>query len=207
MGLDWATGIVWGGAGASSSSVIVSFEPRDENIVDIMFYEDPVFTDLCEVREYIYPMYVVNDTYYVTGGAGARAIAIKVLRSCEIETLGYYNFGGWLGEHMGIKAFGDKVYVLGRNRIYILGWIDERIVETEGKVSKRYAIYPTPVVYGMNAQLNEELDRRAGIYDISGKLRGILEPGVREINTMGLSPGIYFLISDDKRIRLKFVVI
>ena len=207
MGLDWATGIVWGGAGASSSSVIVSFEPRDENIVDIMFYEDPVFTDLCEVREYIYPMYVVNDTYYVTGGAGARAIAIKVLRSCEIETLGYYNFGGWLGEHMGIKAFGDKVYVLGRNRIYILGWIDERIVETEGKVSKRYAIYPTPVVYGMNAQLNEELDRRAGIYDISGKLRSILEPGVREIDTRGLSPGVYFLISDDKKIRLKFVVI
>jgi len=134
-------------------------------------------------------------------------MAIKALSSCEIETLGYYTPDTWGREYVGIKFLDGRIYAGNRDRIYILKWSGDRVTEKEGGVKERYNIYPVPVEYGMNARLNEVLDRQARIYDISGKLREILKPGARTINARELSPGVYFLISGDKKIRLKFVVI
>ena len=192
-------------ANAADGNVMISYVSHDD-FVDILFYNDTGFTDLCELEGYLYwPLSAVNDTYYATRGRGV--MAIKALSSCEIETLGYYTSDMWGREYVGIKFSDGRIYAGNRDYIYILEWLWDGVTEVEGGVKERYSIYPVPVEYGVSARLNKALDRQAGIYDISGKLRSVLRPGTREIDTRKLSPGVYFLISEDKKIKLKFVVI
>jgi len=192
-------------ANAADGNVMISYVSHDD-FVDILFYNDTGFTDLCELEGCLYwPLSAVNDTYYATRGRGV--MAIKALSSCEIETLGYYTSDMWGREYVGIKFLDGRIYAGNRDCIYILEWLWDGVTEEGGSVKERYNIYPVPVEYGVSARLNKALDRQAGIYDISGKLRSVLRPGTREIDTRKLSPGVYFLISEDKRIKLKFVVL
>jgi len=159
-----------------------------------------------ESEYHLYPRYAVGDTHYVIG-YGRGLMGIKWETGCVIDTLGYYGVEGLDHYVSSVKIEDERIYVNTRQRVYILRWSSDRVNGDEIEMVHRYRIYPSPVVMGGKIEISKELDRSAGIYDISGKLRDILKPGARTINTRGLSPGVYFLISDDKKIRLKFVVI
>ena len=90
--------------------------------------------------------------------------------------------------------------------IYIFSWIPGQVQDGGGVVSDGYSVYPSPIFSGGKLKLSEPLRYDSEIYDVSGKLIRRVPGGVEEIDVSGFSPGVYFLISDDKRIRIKFVV-
>ncbi|MCD6594988.1 T9SS type A sorting domain-containing protein, partial [bacterium] len=47
----------------------------------------------------------------------------------------------------------------------------------------------------------------SGIYDISGKLVKNIPKNRMRISTKDFSPGLYFLVSNDREIKIKFVVL
>jgi len=159
-----------------------------------------------ESEYHLYPRCAVGDTYYVIG-YGRGLMGVIWGSGCVIDTLGYYGVEGLDHYISCVRVEDERIYVNTQRKVYILSWGGENVWDRGVGVESDYRIYPSPVVMGCKVEINMGLDRAGGIYDISGKLRRILEPGVREIDTRGLSPGVYFLISDDKRIKLKFVVI
>ena len=181
-------------------------------------YNDTSITEICgsfsdDADYHFYPKFAVNDTYFVLTRS-SKVMGIKLLDSCEIDTLGYYRIDEL--EHYGrIVVNNGYIYIndsyeFGErsHRIYILSWLPEQI-DGQGYLQQKndYRIYPSPVIYNTQLVLNRPTDKKFGIYDISGKLLKNIPKNRTRISTENFSPGLYFLISADKKVKIKFIVL
>ena len=111
----------------------------------------------------------------------------------------------------GITASGGRIYVnidlSGAGtyaHIAIFSLIPEQIV---GKNNGGVDLYPSSVVSNGVLKLYGPLNIPAAIYDISGKHIMNIPLGAKDVCVKFLPAGVYFLRTDDGKIRTKFVVI
>jgi len=205
--IDYEAGIMFWGGIASDSGVFFSFEPFYTHWRNyFLSYNDSTLNTSCELTDILYlPRYAVGDTYYVKTYP-ASVIAIKLTESCAIDTLGYYSFGTEIGGRTVVD--GRYIYIVSVSKIYIFSWIPDQIGE-HGYLEKKedYRVYPSPIIFGSKLVLNRPLNKASGIYDISGKLVKNIPKNRMRISTENFSPGLYFLISDDKKVKIKFIVL
>jgi len=196
------TGIRFKGGVVSDSGVLISSLGTH-----FLEYDDTTLVELCEFPgdAYYWPRYAVGDTYYVKGYPASVA-AIKLAESCSVDTLGYYSFGTGIGGRTVVD--GRYIYIVSVSKIYIFSWIPDQIGE-HGYLEKKedYRVYPSPIIFGSKLVLNRPLNKASGIYDISGKLVKNIPKNRMRISTKDFSPGLYFLVSNDREIKIKFVVL
>jgi len=203
-------GIIFSGGVAGDSGVFFSYLWQDHSYdahrsVFFLGYDDSTLEELCEFTDLICGIaYVENDTCYGQC-EGPKIMAIKLTESCGVETLGYYSQETAVSH---IVVSNGYIYANDNNRIYIFSWIPDQI-EEHGYLEKKedYRVYPSPIIFGSKLVLNRPLNKASGIYDISGKLVKNIPKNRMRISTKDFSPGLYFLVSNDREIKLKFVVL
>ena len=188
--------------GAAVGDSIIYFY-HDPNI--ILRYDESIIESVCTYgSDYELPQYASGDTFYIRTGSSTITV-LKIYSDCEIETLGYYNIMDPISTMIAKEG---HIFVRCGNKIYILSWLPEQI-DGQGYLQQKndYRIYPSPVIYNTQLVLNRPTDKKFGIYDISGKLLKNIPKNRTRISTENFSPGLYFLISDDKKVKIKFIVL
>jgi len=166
----------------------------------VLSFSDSVF--ICEWEDYFlfyWPIQASGDTFFLR--SETRIIGLR-FNDCDIETLGYYAV-----ESPKFTLSRDTIYDWNNHKISIITWIPGQIGD-QGSLERKtdYRVYPSPIFSGNKMVLNETIDKTCNIIDISGRRMDKIFPGTREIDVDNYPAGVYFLVSQDKKVKIKFLV-